>query len=161
MFSWRVWLYSQKWHLINLFYSFNKQEYFQADGLFISQNVSLDLQMTALKTWSSRTQARKLKMAELQPAVFRRQSFVSGEDLFQNQKAFFFFRKAWILNEAKPFRVAKSLTPPLLSKFRSPLTRNVRPPIRFQVVPFPPLNWVRGWESGAWYGNAHYRFLFR
>ena len=45
--------YSQKQHLINLFYNFNKQEYFQAEDLFISQQPTyvLDLPMTLKKNF--------------------------------------------------------------------------------------------------------------
>ena len=70
----------------NLFYNFNKQEYFQAKGLFLLQRLaySLDLKVTTFNTWRSRTQTKKIKIAEREPANFRRQSFVSSENLFQS-----------------------------------------------------------------------------
>ena len=46
---------------MNLFYNFNKQEYFQAEGLFASQQLAyvLDLRMTNVNIWKSRTQTKK------------------------------------------------------------------------------------------------------
>ena len=77
---------------MNLFYNFNKQEYFQREGLFVLQQLAnvLDLQITTLNTRRSGKQTKKIKMAELEPAVFRRPSFVSGENLFQNLKSCLF-----------------------------------------------------------------------
>ena len=59
MFSWHTWLYSQKLHLINLFYNLNKQEYFQVEGLLVSQQLVyvLDLRITTLNTWRSEKKA--------------------------------------------------------------------------------------------------------
>ena len=77
---------------MNLFYNFNKQEYFQREGLFVLQQLAnvLDLQITTLNTRRSGKQTKKIKMAELEPAVFRRPSFVSRENLFQNLKSCLF-----------------------------------------------------------------------
>ena len=44
----------------------------------------LDLQETTPNNWRCRIQTKKIQVAECELFVFRRQGFVSGENLFQN-----------------------------------------------------------------------------
>ena len=66
---------------------YSKQEYFQAEVLFFSQQLAyiLDLRMTTLTHRLKKHRLKKIKMAEREPAIFRRrQRIVSDENLFQN-----------------------------------------------------------------------------
>ena len=66
---------------------YSKQEYFQAEVLFFSQQLAyiLDLRMTTLTHRLKKHRLKKIKMAKREPAIFRRrQRIVSDENLFQN-----------------------------------------------------------------------------
>ena len=67
---------------MNLFYNFNKQEYFRAEGLFASQQLAYVLDL--LLTLEGPEHRLKNKDGRPEPAVFSRQSFGSGENIFQN-----------------------------------------------------------------------------
>ena len=121
-------MYSQKWHL---FYNFNKQEYFKTEDLFVSQQLTyaLDLRMTTLNTWRSRTQTKKSNKdnTEHEFAVFEGIVLFQVRIYSKTRRPSFFFRKSWILNEA-----GCKNTWALHSKFRSSsITGNVCPTIRF------------------------------